>query len=50
MQQLPTVTLNNIYYKQAHQIKISFKYNTTLIKILNKIPNATWSRTLKVGI
>ncbi|WP_236011269.1 site-specific integrase [Olleya sediminilitoris] len=47
MQQLPTVTLNNIYYKQAHQIKISFKYNTTLIKILNKIPNATWSRTLK---
>ncbi|WP_289043505.1 site-specific tyrosine recombinase/integron integrase [uncultured Olleya sp.] len=47
MQQLPTVTLNNIYYKQAHQIKISFKYNTTLIQILNKIPNATWSRTLK---
>ncbi|WP_256935262.1 site-specific integrase [Olleya sp. HaHaR_3_96] len=47
MSKLPEVTLSRIYFKKTHQIKISFKYNNTIIAVLRKIPKTHWSQTLK---
>ncbi|WP_232735132.1 site-specific integrase [Olleya sp. Bg11-27] len=47
MSKLPEITLSRIYFKKTHQIKISFKYNDQLKNILNAIPKAYWSQTLK---
>lgn len=47
MQKLPEIVLSPVYHKKAHQIKIAFTYNDALIRILKKIPSATWSSTLQ---
>ncbi len=47
MQTLPLVVLSRVYFKKAHQIKISFKYDNILIDVLRDTPEAKWSQTLK---
>ena len=47
MPEFPEITLSRIYFKKAHQIKISFEYNRRLIAVLQKLSIARWSRQLK---
>lgn len=40
MVRLPEITLQPVFHKKEHQIKIGFKYNDVLINVLRPIPEA----------
>lgn len=46
MSNLTTITLSKAYHKNAAQILITFKYNTSLIHIAKNTLKARWSKTL----
>ena len=47
MNQLPTITLTKLYHKKTNCISIGFKYNKSLIDLVRKIPNTSWSQSHK---
>ncbi|MGJ8745812.1 tyrosine-type recombinase/integrase [Polaribacter sp.] len=47
MNALPTILLEQKNHRNAPQLLVKFHYNNSLIKLIRKIPSATWSRTLR---
>ncbi|MCG1037065.1 site-specific tyrosine recombinase/integron integrase [Polaribacter sargassicola] len=47
MKKLPTIFLERKEYKKIPVLLVKFDYNNNLINLIRKIPDATWSRTLK---
>ena len=43
----PTILLEQKNHKNESQLLVKFEYNNSLINLMRKIPDATWSRSLK---
>jgi site-specific recombinase XerD len=47
MKKTPTILLEQKIYKNESQLLVKFKYNNSLVNLMRKIPDATWSYSLK---
>lgn len=47
MKKIPTIFLEHKDYKKTPQLLVKFKYNDCLLNLVRKIPDATWSTSLK---
>ena len=47
MENLPVIILERKTHKKVPQLLVKFKYNDSIINLVRKIPNASWSSSLK---